>query len=114
WIATQARQHRGELLLHARHLLTRGGEAVARLVVIGLRGDAAADQLLLPVELALLVVEGILRRGELGLALAVAGAQGLDLQARAGELRLGLLHSGAERTLIEADQSLACRDMLVV
>ena len=113
-IAAEARQHGGDLLLHARDLLACRGEPIARLIEIGLRGDLAGEQLLLAVEFALLVVERVLRRGQLGLTLAVGRAQALDLETRAGELRLRLLLGGAIGALIEPEQHLAGFHLLIV
>ena len=78
-------------------------ECMQRTIDLQLRCDARTDQALLPVVLALLVRERVLRRRQFRLPLPVVCLQRFDLQQRRGKLRVRLLYSDTERRVVEAE-----------
>ena len=113
-IAAEAGERAGDVLLLRRQLFAGDFVGVVRLVVLRLRGGARREQALLPLQFALLIDEGGLGGGGVGLLLLIGRLHRLDLEPDRRQLRLGLLDGDAERPLIEAEQHLASFHQLVV
>ncbi len=113
-IAGQRRLDALQVLLRRRDALARDLEAHARLLELGGRGDLLLGEVRLPVELGL--GEGLLAERRLDLLAlgAPLGAQAADLGAH----RLGLGLDAGQRMavglVVEPEQELAARDLLVL
>ncbi len=113
-IAAQPRQRRRDLLLRARHLRLGDIESVARLVELRLADGMRREQPGLAVIFALRVVQRVLRRLQLRLALAIGGAHGFNLEARRPQRRLGAVAIGEIDRIVDPEQNLPRLDVLIV
>src|ERR1700730_14947339 len=97
----------GSVLLLSDELLAAGVVGLTGLLELLTGGRAGGDQLLLALELALLVGDGVLGRLGVGLLLMIGRPHSVDLQPLGGELRPGLLdrdgETGAEQGGRELD-----------
>ncbi len=62
----------------------------------------------------LVEVRGIVRRLQLGQLLAIGGLERVDLEARAAQLRLGLVDGNLVRLRIDPEQQLPPLDALII
>src|SRR5438105_13975122 len=90
-VAAEARESIGNILLLCGQLLATGIVGLTGLFELLTRGRTGGDQLLLPLELALLVGDGGLGRSGIGPLLMIGRLHRVNLQTFGGELRLGLL-----------------------
>ena len=113
-IAAQIGQDAAQVLAVGQLLLQRDVVIVTRGIELALRDDGAFGQVLLTIIFALVEVDADPVHLDLGQSLLVAGAQGVNVVARALELRLGLGIGDAERLVVDAKQELAGLDRLVL
>ena len=96
--------------LCGRQFLPRRRDIVLAALQLRTGGDAIFFHLALAVIFALLIIQRIFRRALVGKALMIGRLQGLDFQARTGELGFGLPHGDFEAAGVQPQKHGSCPD----
>src|SRR3954452_15064973 len=113
-VAAQLSNDTCDLVLNTGEARAGFIECMRCAIDLSLRCDARGDQSFLPIQLALLEGECVLRGGEVGLTLEIRRLERLDLQRGGRELRLRFLDVDAKRRIVESIEKIAAVHALVV
>ena len=113
-IAVEIGSNAGELLLERSDLLLGVLQVHPRGIERLLRGDELGCEILLAVELALVILDVVLRLRDLRLHVAVVRLERVEIVGDDADLGLGAVERVAERAIVQAEQDVAGLDVLVV